>query len=254
MFSKERINELFLEIQKKGEVFVKELSIKFDISEDSIRKDLKFLEKEGLILRTYGGAKLKRNYSYYKSLGSRIDENIPQKEIIAEKAFSIINDGDSIFLDTSTINILLAELISRSSKKLVIITNMIDIFNLFENSKNSSQLIGIGGIYRPEQHGFTGSKTIEEIKKYNVDKSFVGTGGINVYTGNISTLTTDDGLTKSAIIDISNETYIITENIKLQKDSFFNFSNLSKIKGCIFNTLEDEIILEKLKNYDLIIM
>ena len=61
MFSKERINELFLEIQKKGEVFVKELSIKFDISEDSIRKDLKFLEKEGLILRTYGGAKLKRN-------------------------------------------------------------------------------------------------------------------------------------------------------------------------------------------------
>ena len=67
-------------------------------------------------------------------------------------------------------------------------------------------------------------------------------------------LTTDDGLTKSAIIDISNETYIITENIKLQKDSFFNFSNLSKFKGCIFNTLEDEIILEKLKNYDLIIM
>ena len=87
-----------------------------------------------------------------------------------------------------------------------------------------------------------------------MDKSFVGTGGINVYTGNISTLTTDDGLTKSAIIDISNETYIITENIKLQKDSFFNFSNLSKVKGCIFNTLEDEIILEKLKNYDLIIM
>ena len=43
-------------------------------------------EKEGLILRTYVGAKLKRNYSYYKSLGSRIDENIPQKEIIAEKS------------------------------------------------------------------------------------------------------------------------------------------------------------------------
>ena len=254
MFSKERINELFLEIQKKGEIFVKELSIKFNISEDSIRKDLKFLEKEGLITRTYGGAKLKRNYNYYKSLASRIDENIPQKEIIAEKAFSIINDGDSIFLDTSTINILLAELISKSTKKIMIITNMIDIFNLFENSKNSSQLIGIGGIYRPEQHGFTGIKTVEEIKKYNVDKAFVGTGGINIYTGNLSTLTIDDGLTKSAIIDISNETYIITENIKLQKDSFFNFSNLSKVKGCIFNILEDEITIERLKNYDLIII
>lgn len=254
MFSKERINELFLEIQNKGDVLVKDLSIKFDISEDSIRKDLKFLEKEGLIHRTYGGAKLKRNYNYYKSLASRIDENIPQKEIIAEKAFSIINDGDSVFLDTSTINILLAELISKSSKKLVIITNMLDVLNLFENSKNPSQLIGIGGIYRPEQHGFTGSKSIEEIQKYNVDKAFVGTGGINVYTGNISTLTIDDGLTKSAIISIAYETYIITENIKLEKDSFFNFSNLSKVKGCIFNSLDNQLILNKLKEYDLVII
>jgi len=64
-----------------------------------------------------------------------------------------------------------------------------------------------------------------------VDKSFVGTGGINVYTGNISTLTTDDGLTKSAIIDISNETYIITENIKLQKDSFLILVVFLRSKG-----------------------
>ena len=187
-------------------------------------------------------------------MASRIDENIPQKEIIAEKAFSIINDGDSVFLDTSTINILLAELISKSSKKLVIITNMLDVLNLFENSKNPSQLIGIGGIYRPEQHGFAGSKSIEEIQKYNVDKAFVGTGGINVYTGNISTLTIDDGLTKSAIISIAYETYIITENIKLEKDSFFNFSNLSKVKGCIFNSLDNQLILNKLKEYDLVII
>lgn len=254
MFNKERINELYMEIQTKGVVLVKELSIKFNISEDSIRKDLKFLEKEGLITRTYGGAKLKRNYNLYKSIKLRIDENIPQKEIIAKKAFEVINEGDIIFLDISTINIILAELISKSSKKITILTNMINILNIFEDSRNNSQIICIGGIYRAEQHGFTGSKTIEEIKKYNVDKSFLGAGGINVYTGNISTLNTEDGLTKNAIIEISSEAYIISEVSKLQKDSFYNFSNLSAIKGCIFDNLNDTIVINNLKKYDLLLV
>lgn len=59
MFLKDRLNDLFYEIQKKGEVNVKDLSKNFSVSEDSIRKDLKVLEKEGLITRIYGGAKLK---------------------------------------------------------------------------------------------------------------------------------------------------------------------------------------------------
>lgn len=51
MFLKDRLNDLFYEIQKKGEVNVKDLSKNFSVSEDSIRKDLKVLEKEGLITR-----------------------------------------------------------------------------------------------------------------------------------------------------------------------------------------------------------
>ena len=254
MFAKDRLNGLYLEIQKNGEMSVKDLSTIYNISEDSIRKDLKALEKEGLILRTYGGAKLKKSFTYYKSLVSRIDENLDAKEKIAEKAFSLIEENDTIFLDISTINIVLAEIISKNSKKLTIVTNMIDILNLFENTKNSSQIVFIGGIYRPDLHGFIGSETINQIKKYRVNKSFVSTCGINIHNGNLTTLEIEDGLTKKAIIDISNEVFLISEASKINNDSFYTFGNLSDLKGFIYDELNDSVALEQFKHFDLILL
>lgn len=254
MFAKDRINELLMEIQKNGEVFVKDLSLKYNITEDSIRKDLKHLEKEGFITRTYGGAKLKKSFTYYKSLASRIDENITQKDQIAQKSFSVLEENDTIFLDLSTINIILAEIISKSNKNLTIITNMTDILNIFENTKNTSSIIFIGGNYRPDLHGFIGSETINQISKYHVNKAFVSTCGINIYNGNLSTIEVDDGLTKKAIIDISNEVYLISEACKINKDSLFIFGNLSEFKGFIFDEIIDEFIMEKLKKFDLVLL
>jgi len=254
MFAKDRLNALYLEIQKTGEVLVKDLSTLYNISEDSIRKDLKTLEKEGLITRTYGGAKLKKSFTYYKSLVSRIDENLEAKENIAEKAFSLIKENDTIFLDISTINIVLAEIISKNSKKLTIVTNMIDILNLFENTKNSSQIIFIGGIYRPDLHGFIGSETINQIKKYRVNKSFISTCGINIHNGNLTTLEIEDGLTKKAIMDIGNEVYLVSEASKINNDSFYTFGNLAELKGFIFDVLNDLVALEQFKKFDLILL
>lgn len=250
MFLKDRLNDLFYEIQKKGEVNVKDLSKNFSVSEDSIRKDLKVLEKEGLITRIYGGAKLKRSL-YKRTLNSRLTENFENKYIIAEKAFKLIEDNDTLFLDTSTINIILTEMILKSDKVVTIVTNMLDVVNVFSEISNNSVLIGVGGIFKGKQKGFNGSETIKEIEKYNIDKAFVGTGGINVYNGNISTYDSDDGLTKSAIIKSSLYTYIISEKVKLEKDSFYTFANLEEVKGCIFDKLEDEILLEKLKEYEI---
>lgn len=254
MFAKDRLNNLYLEIQNYGEVSVKELSLKHNVTEDSIRKDLKTLEKEGLILRTYGGAKLKKSFAYYKSLASRIDENIESKEAIAQKAFSIINNNDTIFLDISTINIVLAEILSKSDKNITIVTNMIDILNIYEKCKNKSKIIFIGGTYRPDLHGFIGSHTIELIKKYRVNKSFVSTCGINIHNGNLTTLEVEDGLTKKTIIDISEEAFLISESSKINNDSFFTFGNLSDIKGFIFDEFKEEFVLEKLKKFDLTLM
>lgn len=254
MFAKDRLNNLYLEIQNLGNVTVKDLSIKYNVTEDSIRKDLKTLEKEGLILRTYGGAKLKKSFAYYKSVVARIDENLEAKELIANKAFSLIKNNDTIFLDISTINIVFAEILSKSNTNITIVTNMIDILNIYEKSQNKSKIIFIGGTYRPDLHGFIGAQTIELIKKYKVNKSFIATCGINIHNGNLTTLEIDDGLTKKTIMDISEEVYLISESSKINNDSFYTFGNLSDINGFIFDEFKEDFVIEKLRKFDLILM
>ena len=117
------------------------------------------------ITRIYGGAKLKRSL-YKRTLNSRLTENFENKYIIAEKAFKLIEDNDTLFLDTSTINIILTEMILKSDKFVTIVTNMLDVVNVFSEISNNSVLIGVGGIFKSKQKGFNGSETIKEIEKY----------------------------------------------------------------------------------------
>ncbi len=103
--------------KKEGRVTVKELSSKFNVTEDCIRKDLKNIEKISSIRRIYGGAVLARETLENQDTKDRKEINIPTKKIIAEKAFNLIEDRETIFLDISTINILLAKLLAESNKK-----------------------------------------------------------------------------------------------------------------------------------------
>lgn len=131
MFASERLEEIVKILNREGKVVVKELSQLFNVTEDCIRKDLKNLENQKLIKRTYGGAVLLRSTAREEKIENRKERDLEAKRIIAEKAFGLIEENETIFLDISTINILLSEIIAKSSKRLTIITNMLDIVKSF---------------------------------------------------------------------------------------------------------------------------
>ena len=113
--------------QTEGSVLVKELSELFDVTEDSIRKDLSLLEKKGLLKKTYGGAVKNRVNTHELYVSQRKGKNVEEKKEIARKAFELIEEGDVIFLDISTINIELIKLIVEANLKITVVTNMIDV-------------------------------------------------------------------------------------------------------------------------------
>ncbi|GEP63296.1 hypothetical protein CBE01nite_10640 [Clostridium beijerinckii] len=117
MFTEERLEQILNILNKHGRVKVKELSEQFNVSEGMIRKDLQRLEKNGDLQRTYGGAILNRKISKLSSITTRMTVNLNSKELISKKAFELIEDGDIIFLESSSINFLLAKLIANSTKK-----------------------------------------------------------------------------------------------------------------------------------------
>ncbi|MFA9398787.1 MAG: DeoR/GlpR family DNA-binding transcription regulator [Clostridiaceae bacterium] len=244
MFAEERIDFIADILNTEGKVFVKELSNKFNVTEDCIRKDLKLLENKGIIRRTYGGAVLNRKKADYEKIEIRKEKNLESKRLIAKKAFELLNDFETIFLDISTTNIILADLIAKSNKKIIVVTNMIDIILALKNS--NVKTICIGGVLSKDLDGFVGSATIENINKYKFDKVFIGSCGVNIYDKTISTFDVDDGNTKSAILDSGKKVYIVMENKKFYSDGVYKFADITEIDYIITEIKPDQNVLDKI--------
>ncbi|WP_435369331.1 DeoR/GlpR family DNA-binding transcription regulator [Caloramator sp. E03] len=243
VFPEERLEEILKILKSEGKLKVKDLSIKFNVTEDCIRKDLKVLENKGYLKRTYGGAVLFRESAHEQDIVSRKDIDISSKTIIAQKAFDIIEDRETIFLDISTTNIILAKLLSESSKNITVVSNMLEVINVLSN-KNNITAICIGGILNKNLNGFVGAASIELISKYKFDKTFIGSCGIDVFDKSITTFQIEDGITKSSIIKAGKKNYIVMEKKKFYYDGNYKFASLDDIDSII----TDELIDDDIKN------
>lgn len=253
MFIEERLQSILDIINTQERITVKELSLKFNVTEGMIRKDLQRLEKQNLIKRTYGGAISKRILISNDPFNNRLKENLTEKHIIAKKAFNELNDGDTIFLDISTTNYILANLISNSTKKLTIITNMSIIPPLFTENTHSKIII-IGGVYNSNIGGVVGAEAIKSIQKYSCNKAFIGSCGINIQNNKITNYDLEDGNTKEAIIKNSMTIYLVIENRKFNIDGTYKFAELAQIDYLITDALVDEFVKEKLQNFSIKIL
>lgn len=231
MFAEERIDAIVNILNNEGKVLVKDLSLKFNVTEDCIRKDLRILETSDIIKRTYGGAVLKRKKADYENIEIRKDKDVDNKRLIAKKAFELLEDNETIFLDISTTNILLAKIIAESNKRITVVSNMMDIILALKNS--AVKTICIGGVLSNELDGFVGSSAIENIDKYKFDKVFIGSCGVNIYDKTISTFDVEDGNTKRSIINSGKKVYIVMENKKFYYDGVYKFADISEIDNII---------------------
>ncbi|WP_294156322.1 DeoR/GlpR family DNA-binding transcription regulator [uncultured Clostridium sp.] len=251
MFIEERYKCILDLLEKDGKIFVKDLSERFNISESMIRKDLQTLEKQNLLKRTYGGAikvtrKIINEISYLK----RIHNDIDKKEKVAIKAYEMINDNDTIFLDSSSISYCIARLIAAGDKKVTVITNMIVMSSVIECTDNIN-LIYIGGNYSSIVGGTIGSQAINGIKNYCCNKAFVGCVGVNTETGNLSTSISEDAHTKRAIMDSSKERYLLILNDRFNIDAVYNFAKISEFDSIITEELPETAVTAELEKYNI---
>lgn len=247
MFTEERLELILNILNKNGRVKVKELSEQFNVSEGMIRKDLQRLEKDGLLQRTYGGAILNRKISKLSSLTTRMKVNLNSKEIISKKAFDLIEDGDIIFLEASSINFLLAKLIAASTKKITLITNMPIIPTLFSDNE-TVMLICTGGVYDHKSGGILGSEAIKSISKYTFNKGFLGSSGVNLITNSVGTVMVEDGNIKELIVSNSKEVFLLVETEKFNVDSPYRFATIDELDSIITDSDITDDIIERLNN------
>jgi len=238
---REKILEL---IREDGHAKVLDLSRIFKVTEVTIRQDLERLEKEGLIKREHGGAVLVDIDTGVKNITLQNQKNMPEKMAIARKAVSLIENGDTIILDSGSTTTEIAKLLV-DFQNITVITNALNIALILGAHPNIN-LVVTGGEFKAPTLSLTGQKAADFFYNLNVDKLFLATAGITLKSG-LTYPSISDICVKRAMIESANEVYLVADSTKIGINSFASLGALSLISLLITDSKiskEDEDMLK----------
>jgi DeoR/GlpR family transcriptional regulator of sugar metabolism len=196
-------------VNQYGEVSVDELASRFGTSEVTIRKDLASLEKNGLLLRRYGGAISLPQEVVTDSVSKRVSI---QKDLVAKAAARLIRDHHRIVIDSGTTT---AALIQQVDDKhgLVVMTNTLHIANALQELENEPTLLMTGGTWDPHSESFQGKVAESVLRSYDFDQLFIGCDGIDLARGT-TTFNELTGLSQ-VMAEVSREVIVMAESEKI---------------------------------------
>lgn len=208
MLKEERLDFIINQLKSSQSVKLAELSEMLQVSEDTVRRDIELLAKNGLLTKVRGGAiPHSPNAHNFKE---RMHVSEQEKEIIANKALSLIKPGDTILLDGGTTTYTLAGLLDMP---LTVITNNVPAAALLAGRKDM-EVVLTGGRILPDCQATAGSEAIRMLEQLHVDICFIGICSLHHEIG-VSTVNYMESDLKRAMISCSDRIVAVTKHDKI---------------------------------------
>lgn len=217
MLAIERRKEILSRLEAEGKVLVSELAKEFDVTEETIRRDLEKLDREGLASKTYGGAVSKHTATLDLPYKIRIGVNVEEKQRIADTVASMISDGERIMVDASSTAIYIIKKL-KEKKNLTVITNSVVIL-LELADKPDWTILSTGGNLKESALSLTGSSAEKMIRSYHVDTAICSCKGVDMEIG-VTDSNEKDSLIKQAMFASAERKILAVDTRKLDKKSF----------------------------------
>lgn len=213
MIPYERQRKIMNILDKEELVKIEELQKIFsDISSSTLRRDLKELEKNRKIESLPGGAVKKRSTIGEIPISTKNTLQSDKKEKIAKIAAKLIEDGDTIYVDSgSTCTAILRYIIG---KRITIYTTNTDIVSLKEDVR--AEIFLLGGKYNPITSSLNGPFTDNLLRDLYFNKAFLGANGIDEKLG-VTTPTIEETTKKRAVKSHSDQVYLVCDSTKFHK-------------------------------------
>jgi DeoR/GlpR family transcriptional regulator of sugar metabolism len=220
-------------VMEKGYITVQELSDYFNVSKVTIRGDLTALEETGAIKRQHGGAAIpKDDLPGTIAFQARARINQLQKQRIGELAATLVQDGDSIMIDSSTTGLYLARALN-NRKDLKIVTNGIN--TSLELLKGAHSVIMVGGMINDRTYGTVGRLGRNTLTEIRVGKAFLGARGVSIKDGLTDTNLLEVEL-KQAVLEISSDLIAIVDSTKFASLGISSFAPIQRVSTIVTDT------------------
>lgn len=227
-------------VDREGSIRVTELARNFQVTEETIRRDLEKLESEGKLERSHGGAVSVQNTDTEIPFTQREINHVREKILIAQEAVTRVKGGDTILLDASTTAWQMARLLPDMS--LTVLTNAIQVALELANRPNV-RVIMSGGMLLSSSLSLAGPLAERFLAEYHVDKLFLSCKGVDFHRG-VSDANEWQATLKKRMLAIADESYLLVDHSKFKVNALSVFAHLHDFHEVI----TDDLIEDSLKD------
>lgn len=237
MLTKERRDAVYQMIEQEKSVLVKDLCERFDVTNETIRKDLIALEKEGRILRAYGGAYIIEGVKNEVHAELRASLYPEEKRQIGKACAGMIHSGDTIFLDESTTCQAIAKEL-KELEDLTVFTNSGKVFAELKDQPNA-RLVCLGGEYDRKNQSFVGRAAIDMLKEYYLDMGFLSCRGLDMKSG-LTDGGERNGAVRRCLLNHAGKIVLAVDHTKLDLKKYYKISDFAPVDVMVIDRFKSK--------------
>ncbi len=229
----QRMEQMEAYILEHKTVTLDELCEEFGVSKNTVRRDLDVLLENRRFKKIYGGVTVE-DFKELVSFGERNISKLSEKQRIAQKAASLVEDGDVIFIDSGTTTLHLVEYLGER-KNVTIVTNNIETILRAIPMENLT-LIALPGTLNRKTLSFTGLNAVQLLQQFNIRKAFMASTGYSMESGVTNSSPLESDIKRTAVAR-SQQVYLLADAAKYGAAALTTYCRLEELNGLITDQL-----------------
>lgn len=251
MIPVERRQQILNYLQQHGVVKSSTLMELFDSSEATIRRDLEWLERHGMIEKTHGGAILIQRMQQEAIYSASASVHQQEKKWIARAAVQMIADGDMVFINngTTTTEVLIALQNHPELRNITVVTNNVSAVIAAQDAE--FKIILVGGVFRPHSTSIVGNFATNNLRQTYANKAILGVDGIANRVGCTSPIAEEAEITRLMIDQCLGQTILVADHSKWGVIAQYHVASLNELDVFISDDNLSQEALDSLKENDI---
>jgi DeoR family transcriptional regulator, fructose operon transcriptional repressor len=241
----ERLAAIERLLRERGQCTVEVLASELNVSDMTIRRDLQHLAEAGRVVRTHGGAAPAEQVLFEFQFLRRTRQQGEQKDAIGERAAALVEDGQSVMLDSGTTTLSLARHLVRR-QRLVVITTSLPIAATLQSAVGVETHL-LGGIIRRDTPDLSGPLTEANLDAFHADLAFIGADAVGT-DGELFNASMSNGRMLAKMATRAGAVYVVADSSKIGRSALSRFGNVRNWSGLITDNCISPADADALRN------
>jgi DeoR family transcriptional regulator, fructose operon transcriptional repressor len=232
VYAEERQQAIASVVISRGRASVAELAQAYEVTTETVRRDLAVLDRAGVLRRVHGGAvPVRALHVVEPAVSEREITRADHKDAIARAATEFFPlSGASVLFDAGTTTARVAALLP-ADRELVVVTNAVPIAARLATMPSVSLQL-LGGRVRGLTQAAVGEQVLRVLNTLRIDIAFIGTNGISIGHG-LSTPDSDEAAVKRAMVQSANYVVVVADSSKVGHEDFVSFAPIDKVDALV---------------------